>query len=50
MHQGPHRLLTNPESWGEFSTGAVDLNIKPGKSVAKIQKSLFAVRYMISLT
>jgi hypothetical protein len=42
-HKEPERLLTNPEFWGEFSTGAVDLNIKPGKSVAKFQKSLFKV-------
>jgi hypothetical protein len=39
----PDRLFTDPGFWSAFSTGAVDLNIKRGKSVAKVQKSLFKV-------
>src|SRR3989449_8333657 len=42
-HKAPRRLLTNPDFWNEFSTKAVDANIKPGKSPAKIQKALFKV-------
>lgn len=33
----------DPGFWSEFNSGAVGLNIKPGKSMAKIQKSLFKV-------
>jgi hypothetical protein len=40
-HKEPRKLMTNPDFWGEFSERAVDLKIKPGKSIAKIQKSLF---------
>ena len=39
----PRRLITDPEFWDEFSNGAVDVKIKPGKSIAKLQKSLFKV-------
>ena len=46
-HKEPQRLLTNPDFWEEFSTRAVDANIKPGKSVAKIQKALFKVCHQI---
>ena len=35
--------LDDPEFWDEFSNGAVDVKIKPGKSIAKLQKSLFKV-------
>jgi len=34
-HKEPTKLLTNPDVLEEFSTKAVDLNLKPGKSVAK---------------
>ena len=46
-HKEPQRLLTNPDFWEEFSTKAVDANIKPGKNVAKIQKALFKVCHQI---
>ena len=46
-HKEPTKLLTNPDIWKEFSTKAVDLNIKPGKSVAKIQKALFKICHQI---
>ena len=46
-HKEPRRLLTNPDFWNEFSTKAVDANIKPGKSPAKIQKALFKVCHQI---
>ena len=46
-HKEPRRLLTNPDFWDEFSTKAVDANIKPGKSPAKIQKALFKVCHQI---
>ena len=42
-HKEPRRLLTDPEFWNEFSTGALDIKIKPGKNMAKLQKSLFKV-------
>src|SRR5947208_12197560 len=40
-HKEPRRLMTDPEFWNEFSNAAVDVKIKPGKSMAKLQKSLF---------
>jgi hypothetical protein len=43
----PRRLLTNPDFWNEFSVKAVDADIKPGKSAAKIQKALFKVCHHI---
>ena len=43
----PRRLITDPEFWDEFSNGAVDVKIKPGKSIAKLQKSLFKVCHEI---
>jgi hypothetical protein len=46
-HKEPNRLLTNPDFWEEFSNGAVDIKIKPGKGIAKIQKSLFKVCHEI---
>jgi hypothetical protein len=39
----PTKLFTNEDFWDEFSEKAVDANIKPGKSVAKIRKKLFKV-------
>jgi hypothetical protein len=39
----PRRLITNADFWNEFSTGAVDVKVKPGKNLAKLQKSLFKV-------
>jgi len=39
----PRRLVTDPEFWNEFSSGALDVKVKPGKSMAKLQKSLFKV-------
>jgi len=39
----PRRLLIDPEFWHRFSEGAVDIKIKPGHNIAKIQKSLFKV-------
>ncbi len=46
-HKEPRRLLINPDFWNEFATKAVDANIKPGKSAAKIQKALFKVCHHI---
>ncbi len=46
-HKEPPKLLTNPDFWEEFSTKAVDANIKPGTSVAKIQKALFKICHRI---
>jgi hypothetical protein len=46
-HKEPRRLITDPEFWNEFSSGAVDVKIKPGKSMAKLQKSLFKVCHEI---
>jgi hypothetical protein len=46
-HKEPTRLMTNPDFWEEFSTKAEDANIKPGKSMAKIQKALFKVCHQI---
>jgi hypothetical protein len=43
-------FITNPEFWAEFCTRAVDVNIKPGKSVAKIQKALFKICHEIAKT
>ena len=43
----PRRLITDPEFWDEFSNGAVDVKIKPAKSIAKLQKSLFKVCHEI---
>src|SRR5437870_3623317 len=43
----PRRLLTDPELWSEFSTGALDVKVKPGKNMAKLQKSLFKVCHEI---
>ena len=43
----PRRLITDPGFWDEFCKGALDVKIKPGKSVAKIQKSLFKVCHEI---
>ena len=43
----PRRLITDPEFWHEFSERAVDIKIKPGKSIARIQKSLFNVCHEI---
>ena len=42
-HKEPRKLMTNPDFWNEFSTASLDAKIKPGKSVAKIQKALFKV-------
>ncbi len=39
----PDKLFTDPEFWGDFSTRAADLTLKPGKSVAKVQKALFKI-------
>jgi hypothetical protein len=47
-HKEPAKLLTNPDFWEEFSTKAVDANIKPGRSVAKIQKALFKICHRIA--
>ena len=46
-HKEPRKLMTNPDFWKEFSTRAVDIKIKGGKSMAKIQKSLFKVCHEI---
>ena len=43
----PTRLFTNEDFWGEFSRKSLDANIKPGKKVAKIQKTLFKIRHQI---
>src|SRR6185436_5653258 len=42
-HKEPKRFLTNPDYWGKFSEGAVDIKIKPGSNIPKIQKALFKV-------
>jgi hypothetical protein len=39
----PRQLITNTDFWNEFSTRAVDVKVKPGKNISKIQKSLFKV-------
>ena len=46
-HKEPRRLITNPEFWAEFCERVVDVKIKPGKSVAKIQKGMFKVCHEI---
>src|SRR5207245_9354248 len=46
-HKEPRRLITEPGFWKEFSEQAGDIKIKPGKSMAKIQKSLFKVCHEI---
>ena len=46
-HKEPRKLMTNPNFWKEFSTWAVDIKIKRGESMAKIQKSLFKVCHEI---
>jgi hypothetical protein len=43
----PRRLITDPGFWNEFSTRAVDIKVKPGKSMAKLKKSLFKVCHEI---
>ena len=43
----PRRLMTDPEFWHQFSERAVDIKIKPGKSIARIQKSLFKICHEI---
>ncbi len=43
----PRRLMTNTDFWNEFSERAVDVKVKPGKGIAKIQKSLFKVCHEI---
>src|SRR5437899_12681041 len=43
----PRRLITDPGFWDEFCKGALDVKMKAGKSVAKIQKSLFKVCHEI---
>ena len=39
----PRQLITDPDSWHEFSAAAVDVKVKPGQSIAKIEKFLFKV-------
>ena len=46
-HKEPQRFLTNPDFWNEFATKLVDANIKPGKSVAKVQKTLFKICHQL---
>ncbi len=46
-YKEPTRLMTNPDFWAEFSKKAVDADIKPGKSVPKIQKRLFKICHQI---
>jgi hypothetical protein len=46
-HKEPRRLVTDPDFWNEFSSRAVDLKIKPGKNIAKLQKSLFKICHEI---
>src|SRR5207247_8642225 len=46
-HKEPRRLITDNDFLREFCTRAVDVKIKPGKSIAKIQKSLFKVCHEI---
>jgi hypothetical protein len=42
-HKEPRRLVTDASFWEDFSRSAADVKVKPGKSVAKLQKSLFKV-------
>ncbi len=42
-HKEPKKLITDPGFWEEFSNGAVDIKITPGKNMAKLQKSMFKV-------
>jgi len=42
-HKEPKRLITDPGFWKDFSEAAVDVKVKPGKSIADLQKSLFKV-------
>src|SRR5216684_1379602 len=37
-HKEPRKLITNPEFWNEFSTGASGVKVKPGKTMEQIQK------------
>jgi len=37
------RLITSPDFWNDFSTASLDIKVKPGKSIAKLQKALFKV-------
>jgi hypothetical protein len=46
-HKEPTKLLTTPDFWEEFCTRAVDANLKPGKSMSKIQKSLFKICHQV---
>src|SRR5437016_8078727 len=46
-HKEPERLITDPDLWAEFSVRALEANIKPGKSVAKTQKSLFKICHQL---
>ncbi len=39
----PRQLITDPDFWHEFSAAAVDVKVKPGQSIAKIEKFLFKV-------
>ena len=43
----PRKLVTDPGFWDEFSIAAADVKIKPGQSMAKLQKSLFKVCHEI---
>ena len=43
----PDRLLTDPDLWAEFSVQALEAQIKPGKSVAKMQKALFKICHQL---
>jgi len=45
--KGPSGLTTNPDFWEEFSTKALDIKLKTGKSIPKIQKALFKVCHQI---
>jgi hypothetical protein len=42
-HKEPRKLITNPDFWNEFSTGAAGVKVKPGKTMEQIQKMLFKV-------
>jgi len=46
-HKEPTRLLTNPDFWAEFAEKAVDVPVKPGKSMAKTRKALFKVCHQL---
>ena len=46
-HKEPRQLITDPDFWNEFSSRALDVKIKPGKNLAKLQKSLFKVCHEI---